>query len=917
MAESSVNIKVTMGVDQALKSMSSIRKAMTGFSREERAMHLSRQRAYEKMFRDIDAHSARITRLGRIEAKARREYTAGREAEARAMVLSQRREYDIRTKAHIQFYAELGRIHERALRENERRDKAAAATAVRTERQKMAGIQRSGAVSQTIGRGAGQVMAGFRGGLSNMWVTGAGFSQLATGIGMAVPKLAGLMGVVGAAANVLSNFGSLVITVGLNLAKMAASAARAAISFGVGLVKSVASATVAVARFAGNVVIRGLQTMWGVLKGILGTVASITVKMGLLATAATAASAWLAKSWADTASKFEGFMAKMEVAFKSRGAAAAWMDWSKRKAMTTPFDTEEVVDSISRLAMYGAQKFGTLTEWFQLTGDMAGAMSRSVSDAVEAIVDVIYGGGMERIKEFGINSFELLQHGAIKAPMGTGVARGSAKEIDALVKALKSVMVEKFGGGMEKLRKTLRGLASDLKDIWVLVKAALGNALAPALRVLIPYVSSLGKAFLAWIEPLASNAAPKIEAFAAKMVEWTEAMRAKVAEKWKEIAPKVAQYIGEMVKRVKAWIEGQGGWAGIWQRIKDGAVRIWNALKSLVAWVREVAPKVIGAFRNIFARISAWLESKGGLSGIWQRIREFGLTVWNAIKTMLVPAFQYLAGMVGWAYGKLTGGMKLLQNLGGGVTGAIQLLSRVLVWIANQIPTVVMWIEYMKIKWQEWAAALAPVIEYVRANFVPTLDMLWQGVKGFAEQLGIAFGEGSGNRILDFVTWVTETLQKFAAILPTIGAAIKAFLVDPFLMVANALKAIVYTIKTMFDMLAAGPRVLNALLQGKGIGDAFGTEWNRLKGDYTGNLEGVKGVFGGIGQTASDYQSVSDAYKDYKSGATEQEMEFMARGNAEVRRGRNNRRLSEAQNSVRVQIIPPQGWQANPKVMAF
>lgn len=188
----------------------------------------------------------------------------------------------------------------------------------------------------------------------------------------------------------------------------------------------------------------------------------------------------IAASSVQAAMEVEGYRAKLEVALKSSERAKEMLDWSKGFAAQTPFEMGEVVDATARLEMYGL----TAKKWLPLTGDLAGAMGRDVTQAVEAVADAVSGGGLERLKEFGITSQKLLAHG------WTGSYQ-TAEGINTLKKALEDIISSDYGGGMAKMMGTAKGAMSNLSDAAFQLRLAMGEALLPVVSDLTRWMTAL------------------------------------------------------------------------------------------------------------------------------------------------------------------------------------------------------------------------------------------------------------------------------------------------------------------------------------------------------------------------------------------------------------------------------------------
>lgn len=202
-------------------------------------------------------------------------------------------------------------------------------------------------------------------------------------------------------------------------------------------------------------------------------------QVGAGMTAAGAGIAFVAKSGIEASMELEGYRAKLEVALKDATKAAEMYDWAKKKAASTPFEMADVVDATTRLEMYGL----SATEWFDKVGNMAGAMGKDVNQAVEAIADAVSGGGLERLKEFGVSATKLKELG--------WSGDYSAEGIKTLKSALEQLMERDFGGGMEKMMGTAKGAMSNFSDAVFQIKAAIGDALLPAVKALTPILTSM------------------------------------------------------------------------------------------------------------------------------------------------------------------------------------------------------------------------------------------------------------------------------------------------------------------------------------------------------------------------------------------------------------------------------------------
>lgn len=168
------------------------------------------------------------------------------------------------------------------------------------------------------------------------------------------------------------------------------------------------------------------------------------------------------------ADAFDKYRNKLEIATQSTEKAARIFEAAKQYANVTPFSTGGVVDAAARLEMYGM----TAAKWLPLAGDMAGAMGRDITQAVEAIADAVSGGGLERLKEFGVGSMQLKKAG------WTGSYQDQ-QGIESMKKALADLIGERYMGGAARMSTTLSGKLSTLQGEFETLAADIGNDLKP------------------------------------------------------------------------------------------------------------------------------------------------------------------------------------------------------------------------------------------------------------------------------------------------------------------------------------------------------------------------------------------------------------------------------------------------------
>lgn len=166
----------------------------------------------------------------------------------------------------------------------------------------------------------------------------------------------------------------------------------------------------------------------------------------------------------DTAAKFEQFETVLGTIEGSSEKAKQSMAWVSEFASKTPYELDEVMDSFVRLRSYGLDPTNGL---LRTLGDTAAAMGKPIGQAVEAIADAVTGEG-ERLKEFGIKSAKVGNKIVYEYTANGKTMRKAARSNNRqqIQQVLSSIWNEKYGGAMEKMSTTWKGMVSNLSDQW-------------------------------------------------------------------------------------------------------------------------------------------------------------------------------------------------------------------------------------------------------------------------------------------------------------------------------------------------------------------------------------------------------------------------------------------------------------------
>ena len=183
--------------------------------------------------------------------------------------------------------------------------------------------------------------------------------------------------------------------------------------------------------------------LMGVFKKLLGMIAAgITIKASI-----------------DGASSMEQFRNTLETVLKDPNKARKKLAWANRFANKTPFESQEVVEGMTKLQSYGIEGDRILKTtnrtYLEMIGDMASGMGKSFDQAIEAVADARTG-ELERLKEFGITKNMIDDFGKSQG-IEIFNNKGQIKDMELFNKTLFEMMNSRFGGAMEKQAKTFKG----------------------------------------------------------------------------------------------------------------------------------------------------------------------------------------------------------------------------------------------------------------------------------------------------------------------------------------------------------------------------------------------------------------------------------------------------------------------------
>lgn len=504
--------------------------------------------------------------------------------------------------------------------------------------------------------------------------------------------------------------------------------------------------------------------LMGVFKKLLGMIAAgVTIKASI-----------------DGASSMEQFRNTLETVLKDPDKARKKLAWANRFANKTPFESQEVVEGMTKLQSYGIEGDRILKTtnrtYLEMIGDMASGMGKSFDQAIEAVADARTG-ELERLKEFGITKNMIDDFGKSQG-IEIFNNKGQIKDMELFNKTLFEMMNSRFGGAMEKQAKTFKGGLSTISGAFKSGLATLAgvnefgdiveNSPFQILKdkVIIPFSELLVKlqedgTFTKWAENLAS--------VFQELISWGEKIIKFIVD-WKElliplvsalaglfIINKVVVLIGALQTALAALsfnpvMLGIGAVIAIgvllyrnWDLIKEKLISLWDKIKGFV--------KIFLFFSGIGLIIKLgqllvknWDLIKAKLASLWAKIKAFGKALWDIGKKI----FTWLSpiGLI------ITIGRLIIENwdlikakfseLG------IYLYSKILdivnFFVSLKDKTIDIFlklVEMLKGVWDTIKSTTSAAFDFI----LDYVNQIWEKIKGFFSDLGSKIKSLPGIRV--------------------------------------------------------------------------------------------------------------------------------------------------------------------------
>ena len=202
---------------------------------------------------------------------------------------------------------------------------------------------------------------------------------------------------------------------------------------------------------------------WG--NSLISSVDGAIKRIGQVTVAsASLAGGFAVKTGFETAFNLEAYRTQLETAVKDTEKASRLMKMAQDFSNASPFTSQETIQSTATMEAYGVNS----EHWLKTVADMAGATNKEMEQATGALIDALTKQEFQGLEEFGISKKMVIDkansmYGKNKIFKKSGeLQKGKDAEMQ---KVIETLMQSKFGGGAEKLSKTVRGLWSTITGV--------------------------------------------------------------------------------------------------------------------------------------------------------------------------------------------------------------------------------------------------------------------------------------------------------------------------------------------------------------------------------------------------------------------------------------------------------------------
>lgn len=404
--------------------------------------------------------------------------------------------------------------------------------------------------------------------------------------------------------------------------------------------------------------LRSLDTASGfrALRGSIGSVGSQFARLGFAATGLAGGALLLLKNTViDTGAQFERYQAILTSIEGSSDKAKASMAWVSQFATETPLQLDEVMQAFVSLRTFGLDPMdGTL----QSLVDQNSKLGGSAADLQGIILQL--GQAFTKNKLQMEDVIPLQQKGV---PVVRLLADAMGKSTEAINEMISKgelgrdavrLLIDEIGkssvGASAEQMKTFGGLVSNMADQWTRFQKMVADA------GIFDVIKSKLEGALGAINRLAQSG---------KLQEWAQKV-SDAAVKVVEAIPGIVEKIANIAKTASDFVGGPGnllkatliGLAAIIVGPLLSAIATFSAVLLLtpVGWFITAVAAIVGGFVLLNQWFKngapAWLTSWSGLwngvqsvlSAVWNWIVDFGVRLWDIVKTAWLGYMNWVLG---------------------------------------------------------------------------------------------------------------------------------------------------------------------------------------------------------------------------------------------------------------------------------
>ncbi len=417
----------------------------------------------------------------------------------------------------------------------------------------------------------------------------------------------------------------------------------------------------------GSVIEKVAQTGLAILEWLGRTALEAVEKLSkaflVLGGVGAAALAYLAGKSLAAAGEMERYEAMLTVLTGSLAEAQDQLARMVEFAAATPFELQGIIEGQMALKAYRID-LGGLEETLTIVGDTASGTGSQLSEVINTLGKLK--AGMFETEQV-VSALKLTKEDfESKGVIFSGT--GEAKNREALFPAAVALVIERYGGMMEKMASTWKTRMSNIADAWFQLKAALGQpimdtakaaleGLAGAMGRLQPGLVALGQSFADSFGPTIQTLIEGTTASLDRIVTTLEEIAK--SDRFKAIVAGIGAALEYAQRVVAAFIDWLGeNWGEIWDWVSDkvGAAADW----------------VAGAIYGLANVIKFLVDSKGAIwdwaHEVMQAMIAIGQTIATSVLTEIEALLKVVADKLPWAAAALGA---IRGAIAGGTIGAI------------------------------------------------------------------------------------------------------------------------------------------------------------------------------------------------------------------------------------------------------